>query len=82
MNGEICFWNCVQGDPQSQDPVVYDNGVSYMFVQHSNIYLMTATRQNCNAASLIFFLHRIVDVSTIGFESFQLKICIFYFFGQ
>ncbi|KAA3462653.1 AP-1 complex subunit mu-2 [Gossypium australe] len=52
-----------EGDPQSQDPVVYDNGVTYMFVQHSNVYLMTATRQNCNAASLLFFLHRVVDVS-------------------
>jgi hypothetical protein len=52
----------VQGDPQSQDPVVYDNGVSYMFIQHSNVYLMAASRQNCNAASLISFLHRVVDV--------------------
>ncbi|TYJ43416.1 hypothetical protein E1A91_A03G151900v1 [Gossypium mustelinum] len=50
-----------EGDPQSQDPVVYDNGVTYMFIQHSNVYLMTATRQNCNAASLLFFLHRVVD---------------------
>ena len=54
-----------QGDPQSQDPVVYDNGVTYMFIQHSNVYLMTATRQNCNAASLLFFMHRVVDVSAI-----------------
>lgn len=27
---------------------------------------MTASRQNCNAASLLFFLHRIVDVSSFG----------------
>lgn len=60
------FWKLWQGDPQSQDPVVYDNGVTYMFIQHSNVYLMIATRQNCNAASLLFFLHRIVDVSVIG----------------
>ena len=52
-----------QGDSQSNDPVAYDNGVTYMFVQHSNIYLMIASRQNCNAASLISFLHRVVDVS-------------------
>ena len=42
--------------------VVHDNGVTYMFIQHSNVYLMIATRHNCNAASLLFFLHRIVDV--------------------
>ena len=34
-----------------------------MFIQHSNVYLMSASRQNCNAASHLLFLHRIVDVS-------------------
>lgn len=56
----------LQGDPETQDPVVYDSGVSYMFVQHNNVFLMAASRQNCNAASLLFFLHRVVDVSAIG----------------
>lgn len=42
-----------------------------MFVQHSNVYLMTASRQNCNAASLLSFLHRVVDVSTIGNSNFM-----------
>ncbi|KAF9677881.1 hypothetical protein SADUNF_Sadunf08G0153800 [Salix dunnii] len=32
-----------------------------MFIQHSNVYLMAASRQNCNAASLISFLHSVVD---------------------
>ncbi|KAK9119788.1 hypothetical protein Scep_017881 [Stephania cephalantha] len=50
-----------EGDPESHDPVVYDNGVTYMFIQHNNVYLMTASRQNCNAASLLLFLHRLVD---------------------
>ena len=60
MSG-IDLW--LQGDPQSQDPVVYDNGVTYMFIQHNNVYLMAASRQNCNAASILLFLHRVVDVS-------------------
>ncbi|KAJ7943684.1 AP-1 complex subunit mu-2 [Quillaja saponaria] len=60
-----------EDDPQSQDPVVYDNGVTYMFVQHSNVYLVAATRQNCNAASLIFFLHRVVDVFKHYFEELE-----------
>ncbi|WVZ12685.1 hypothetical protein V8G54_017215, partial [Vigna mungo] len=60
-----------QADPQSQDPVVLDNGVTYMFVQHSNVYIMIATRQNCNAASLLFFLHRIVDVFKHYFEELE-----------
>ncbi|KAM1295404.1 hypothetical protein ACFX2H_015216 [Malus domestica] len=60
-----------EGDPQSQDPVVYDNGVSYMFVQHNNIYLMIASRQNCNAASLLLFLHRVIDVFKHYFEALE-----------
>lgn len=42
---------------------MYDNGVTYLYIQHTNVYLMTASRQNCNAASLLTFLHRVVDVS-------------------
>lgn len=68
-NFDFCIvkfvFKLLQGDPQSHDPVVYDNGVTYLFIQHSNIFLMTATRQNCNAASLLFFLHRTVDVSLL-----------------
>nr|XP_016495353.1 PREDICTED: AP-1 complex subunit mu-2-like [Nicotiana tabacum] len=58
-----------EGDPQ--DPVAYDNGVTYMFIQHNNVYLMTASRQNCNAASLLLFLHRVVDVFKHYFEELE-----------
>uniref|UniRef100_A0A2P2KDK9 Clathrin coat assembly protein ap-1 n=1 Tax=Rhizophora mucronata TaxID=61149 RepID=A0A2P2KDK9_RHIMU len=59
------------GDPQSQDPVVYDNGVTYMFIQHNNVYLMCASRQNCNATSILLFLHRVVDVFKHYFEELE-----------
>lgn len=72
---ERFFTNLVEkeggGDSQSHDPVVYDNGVTYLFIQHNNIYLMTASRQNCNAASLILFLHRIVEVFKHYFEGLE-----------
>ncbi|KAK2989713.1 hypothetical protein RJ640_030206 [Escallonia rubra] len=56
---------------ESQGPVGYDNGVTYMFIQHNNVYLMTASRQNCNAASLILFLHHVVDVFRCYFEELE-----------
>ncbi|KAG8383224.1 hypothetical protein BUALT_Bualt05G0162200 [Buddleja alternifolia] len=59
------------GDLETQDPVVYDGGVTYMFIQHNNVYLMIATRQNCNAASHILFLHRVVDVFKHYFEELE-----------
>ncbi|KAG0455223.1 hypothetical protein HPP92_024515 [Vanilla planifolia] len=58
-------------DPDSHDPVVYDNGVTYMFIQHNNVFLMTAARQNCNAASILLFLHRVIDVFKHYFEELE-----------
>eukprot|EP01018_Ginkgo_biloba_P031214 Gb_26610 [translate_table: standard] len=60
-----------EGDPASQYPVVHDNGITYLFIQHNNVYLMTASRQNCNAASLLLFLHRIVNVFKHYFEELE-----------
>lgn len=60
-----------EGDPQSQNPVVFDNGVTYMFIQHNNVYLMAASRQNCNAASILLFLHRVADVFKHYFEELE-----------
>lgn len=43
--------------------MIIDNGVSYMYIPHNNVYLMTASRHNCNVGSLFVFLHRLVSVS-------------------
>ncbi|OIT02222.1 PREDICTED: AP-1 complex subunit mu-2-like [Nicotiana attenuata] len=60
-----------EGDIESHGPVCYENGINYMFIQHNNIYLMAASRQNSNAASLLFFLHRVVDVFKHYFEELE-----------
>ncbi|MCD7463857.1 AP-1 complex subunit mu-1 [Datura stramonium] len=60
-----------EGDLESHGPICYENGVNYMFIQHKNIYLMAASRQNSNAASLLFFLHRVVDVLKHYFEELE-----------
>ncbi|KAM7479868.1 hypothetical protein LguiA_028081 [Lonicera macranthoides] len=60
-----------EGDVESQDPVSYDNGVTYIFIQYNNVYLLTTSRQNCNAASLLLFLHRVVDVFKHYFKELE-----------
>ncbi|WOG95342.1 hypothetical protein DCAR_0414657 [Daucus carota subsp. sativus] len=60
-----------EGDIDAHGPVAYDSGVAYLFIPHNNIYLMTAARQNCNAASLLVFLHRLVDVFRYYFEELE-----------
>ncbi|CAK9207967.1 unnamed protein product [Sphagnum troendelagicum] len=60
-----------EGDPGSHEPVLLENGVTYLFIQHNNVYVMTASRQNCNAASLLLFLHRVVEVFKHYFEELE-----------
>ncbi|KAJ7557232.1 hypothetical protein O6H91_05G117700 [Diphasiastrum complanatum] len=60
-----------EGDPASHDPVGMDDGVTYLFIQYNNVYLMAASRQNCNAASLLLFLHRVVDVFKHYFDELE-----------
>eukprot|EP01026_Neomeris_dumetosa_P043657 TRINITY_DN3667_c0_g2_i2.p2 TRINITY_DN3667_c0_g2~~TRINITY_DN3667_c0_g2_i2.p2 ORF type:complete len:231 (+),score=23.40 TRINITY_DN3667_c0_g2_i2:213-905(+) len=49
-------------------PVFYDEGVSYLYVQHSNLYLVAVTRANLNAAAVLVFLHRLIDILTQYFK--------------
>ncbi|KAI3684501.1 hypothetical protein L6452_33725 [Arctium lappa] len=58
-------------DIESQGPIVFDNGVSHVFFQHNNVYLMAVSRQNCNVASLIAFLHRLANVFEYYFEELE-----------
>lgn len=53
---------CEQDDPSSRDPVMLENGVTYCFIQHNNVYLMISSKHNCNAASMLLFLHKTVEV--------------------
>ncbi|CAO2819033.1 unnamed protein product [Amaranthus hypochondriacus] len=73
LEAERFFTNLIrkQEDSMSQGPVIHEKGVTYMFVQHNNLYLMAASRQNCNAASLLLFLHRLVQVFKYYFEELQ-----------
>ena len=43
-------------------PVIYDEGVSYLYVQYSNLYLLAVARTDVNATAVLTFLHRLLDV--------------------
>ena len=43
-------------------PVIQDGGVTYIYVQHTNLYLLAVTRTNTNAAAILLFLHRLVTI--------------------
>jgi AP-1 complex subunit mu len=49
-------------------PVLHDEGVTYLYLQHANVYLLAVTRQNVNAAAVVVFLHRLIEVFKHYFE--------------
>lgn len=52
-------------------PVLHDDGVTYVYLQHANLYLLAVTRTNVNAASIMLFLHRLVDVFKHYFQELE-----------
>lgn len=43
-------------------PVLYDDGISYIYIQYSNLYLLALTHMDVNVESIIIFLHKLVDI--------------------
>jgi len=52
-------------------PIWEDNGVTYAYVQHSNLYLLAVTRANANAMAVLTFLHRLIKVFTHYFRELE-----------
>eukprot|EP00951_Prasinocladus_malaysianus_P017088 scaffold134460_cov46-Prasinocladus_malaysianus.AAC.1 len=60
-------------DSSDLTPIIYDEAerVTYMYVQHSNLYLMAVTKGNVNVTATIGFLHRLVEVFTQYFQELE-----------
>jgi hypothetical protein len=54
---------CTQltGSPRSQ----------YLYIRHNNLYLLALTKKNTNAAEIILFLHKVVEVFTEYFKELE-----------
>jgi AP-1 complex subunit mu len=50
---------------------VEDKGYTFVYIRHNNIYLVAATRRNSNAAMILAFLYKLVDVFTDYFRHVQ-----------
>lgn len=58
-------------DSGKLSPVLHDEGVTYIYLQHSNVYLLAVTRQNVNATAVMVFLHRLVEMFKYYFEAVE-----------
>nr|ANM86092.1 clathrin assembly protein complex 1 medium chain [Stygiella incarcerata] len=43
-------------------PVFMAGGITYVYIQYKNIYVLAVTKQNANATAILSFLHRLVSV--------------------
>ncbi|ANB10944.1 Apm1p [Sugiyamaella lignohabitans] len=52
-------------------PTISHEGVNYLYIQHNNLYLLALTKRNSNAAQILLFLHKIVEVLTEYFKELE-----------
>ena len=50
-------------------PVIHEEGITYSYITHNSLFLLAVSRTNANAASTLYFLHRLVDVFKYYFEA-------------
>lgn len=49
-------------------PILQHDGVTYIWIQHSDVYLVAVTKTNANAANTVAFLHKLLDVFKFYFK--------------
>ena len=52
-------------------PCFSSEGINYLYIRHNNLYLLAITKRNTNAAEILLFLHRIVEVFTEYFKELE-----------
>ncbi|KAK9471410.1 Mu homology domain-containing protein [Dipodascopsis tothii] len=52
-------------------PCFSHEGINYLYIRHSNLYLLALTKRNSNAAEILLFLHRVVKVLTEYFKELE-----------
>ncbi|OOO08387.1 cation efflux protein [Aspergillus oryzae] len=49
-------------------PCFSHEGINYLYIRHSNLYILALTKKNTNATEILLFLHKIVEVFTEYFK--------------
>ena len=60
-----------EDESSSVPPCFSDEGINYLYIRHNNLYLLALTKRNSNAAELLLFLHRVVEVFTEYFKELE-----------
>jgi len=52
----------LEADEADERPVWMEHGTTYIYIKYNNLYLMAVTQRNSNAAMILLFLYRLVEV--------------------
>jgi len=52
----------LEADEADERPVWLEHGTTYVYIKYNNLYIMAVTQRNSNAAMILLFLHRMVEV--------------------
>ncbi|KAG5221499.1 AP-1 complex [Salix suchowensis] len=56
---------------QQVTPCFSSQGINYMHIRHSNLYILALSKRNSNAAEIILFLHRLTSVLVEYFKELE-----------
>ena len=52
----------LEEDDVDLKPVMEDEGVTYLYIKHNNLYLLAVTDVNASAAMIVLYLYQVVEV--------------------
>jgi AP-1 complex subunit mu len=61
----------MQESAEDMKPVFAEDGVSFVYVKHNNLYLVALTRKNSNVMVILVFLEKLVEIMNEYFGSLE-----------
>ena len=52
----------LEADEADERPVWLEHGTTYVYIKYNNLYIMAVTQRNSNAAMILLFLYKLVEV--------------------
>eukprot|EP00005_Dracoamoeba_jomungandri_P005495 CAMPEP_0174260418 /NCGR_PEP_ID=MMETSP0439-20130205/9704_1 /TAXON_ID=0 /ORGANISM="Stereomyxa ramosa, Strain Chinc5" /LENGTH=424 /DNA_ID=CAMNT_0015344663 /DNA_START=38 /DNA_END=1312 /DNA_ORIENTATION=- len=52
-------------------PVFQDEGITYIYIKYKNLYLMAVTKNNADAAMVLLFLYKLVEIFKAYFKELE-----------
>eukprot|EP01101_Sappina_pedata_P002928 TRINITY_DN1313_c0_g1_i2.p1 TRINITY_DN1313_c0_g1~~TRINITY_DN1313_c0_g1_i2.p1 ORF type:complete len:450 (+),score=165.94 TRINITY_DN1313_c0_g1_i2:155-1504(+) len=58
-------------DPVYSKPIVIEDGITFIYVKHSNLYFLATSNRNANASMIIMFLYKLIEVFIEYFKELE-----------